>query len=180
MKYAYLVLLVLSVYSCFPVKIAPNLSDGEVLPSKKFVKNLGSQYVYVFDDPKAANEFYEYINAKYQTTYDDLNGNTPVVIDEEIYYLTFYEVSKETKVVNLLTPMVEVVLEQNDLGSYTKEARVYREGKWYIALTVTDSQFHDALRPGYAKEKTVLRYVDGMRGEYLTTKEYIEVYLKGK
>jgi len=177
--YFFLTLLFVATTSCIPVKVAPNLEQGKIMKAQKFVKSLGPQYMFVFDDPKDANEFYKYVNAKYQTVYDDDLGNIPVQINEQSYFLTFYEVSKETKVVNLITPVIETVLEKNNIGTYDGEIPIERTGKWYIALTLTDDDLKDALHPEYSKMNETLGYVKNIRQEYLTTAEYIEVYLKG-
>lgn len=166
--------------SCIPLKVAPNLVEGKVLKSKKWVKHLGPHYVYAFNDPKKANEFYRYINAKFQTRYDDAQGNTPILVEGNTFYLTFYEKEKHTEVLNLITPLIGVAMEEKGYGNYFQDTEVYREGTWYIVITVTDENYQDSLHPEYEHQDVVLSYVEDLRKEYLTTKEYIEVYLKSK
>jgi hypothetical protein len=164
--------------SCIPLQIAPNIVGGRVVKGKKFKKNLPKRYVYVFEDPKETNEFYKYINAKYQINYDDINGNNPISIEGRVYYLTFYEVERNTQTVNLVPIVVDAVLEDKGHSPILKSAEHSRVGKWYIALTVRDVDLKDALDPEYSKTKEVLAYVKQLKDEYLSTKEYIEVYLK--
>ena len=60
-----MVLFVFFTVSCIPLQIAPNIEGAKVYKGKKFKKQLPKQNVYVFEDPKDVNEFYTYINAKY-------------------------------------------------------------------------------------------------------------------
>ena len=178
MKYLAIVILLSLSFSCIPLKIAPNMEHGEVVKAKRFVKELPNQYAYVFDDPKDANEFYNYINAKYQITYED--GNVPVIINERKAYLTFYEVNKETQTVNLIPILVNSSLEEKGYNPILKDAEETRFGKWYIALTVTDEAYKDCLNPKYDNYDGVTQFVAALRQEYLTTTDYIEVYLRAQ
>ncbi len=156
------------------------MAEGKVVKANRFLKKFPKQYAYVFDDPKDANEFYKYINAKYQIAYDDAMGNVPVTIGEDRYYLTFYEANKETQTINLVPMMVDAALEQEGYGKPLESAEFSRYGKWYLVLTVTDDNYKDALYPEYEEYKNVLKYVSELRSEYLSTTHYIEVYLKAK
>ena len=78
------------------MKIAPDIKGAKIYNGKKFLKQLPKQNVYVFNDPKNANEFYAYINAKYKIDYDDQGGNIPIQINDKLYFLTFYEYIKFT------------------------------------------------------------------------------------
>tara|TARA_R100000935_G_scaffold27288_1_gene47372 strand:+ start:45341 stop:45895 length:555 start_codon:yes stop_codon:yes gene_type:complete len=180
MKYLSATVVALFFVSCIPLQIAPNFEGGKVFPPKKFKKQLPYNYVYVFEDPKDANEFFNYMNAKFQIFYDDDTGNIPVEIENETYYLTFYEVERTTKTVNLIPMAIDAGLEENGYGPVLGGAHQSRSGKWFIALTVTDEGLKDALKPAYDNHKEVLTYADTMREEYLNTVEYIEVYLKSK
>lgn len=178
MKYFSVLLISCFYLSCIPLKIAPNMEAGEVVKAKRFVKQLPNQYAYVFDDPKDANEFYNYINAKYQVTYED--GNLPLTIGERQTFLTFYEVNKETQTVNLIPMMVNVVLEEKGISPILADAEETRFGKWYIALTVTDTQGKDCLNPNHDNYEAVNEFVKALRHEYLITIDYIELYLKAQ
>ncbi|MDT0556434.1 hypothetical protein [Patiriisocius hiemis] len=61
-----------------------------------------------------------------------------------------------------------------------EDAHEYRKGTWYIVLTARDSKLVDALNPNYKNHVVIEKYFKAMRYEYLTTQEYIEVYLKAK
>lgn len=180
MNYLFAILLALFSVSCIPLNIAPNFEEGKLFPPKKFKKQLPHNYVYAFEDPKDANEFFEYMNAKFQIVYDDVTGNIPIIIDTETYYLTFYEVERSTKTVNLLPIAIDAGLENNGYGPMLENTHVTRSGKWFIALTITDETQFDALKPTYNNHEKVKRYANAMREEYLTTVHYIEIYLKNK
>ena len=70
-----LALLAFFTFSCIPLQIAPNIDGAKIYKGKKFKKQLPKQHVYVFEDPKDANEFYTYINAKFDIDYDIGGGN---------------------------------------------------------------------------------------------------------
>ncbi|RDK88188.1 hypothetical protein [Marinirhabdus gelatinilytica] len=180
MKYLSAALLTFLFVSCIPLQIAPNFEGGKVFPPKKFKRQLPFNYVYAFEDPKDANEFYSYMNAKFQIVYDDDTGNIPIEIDDKTYYLTFYEVERSTKTVNLLPMAVDAALGEKGVDPVMENAYESRSGKWYIALTVTDEDLKDALNPLYENHIAILDYANTMRKEYLTTTEYIEVYLRSK
>jgi len=182
MKLVYSLAFSLFFISCIPLQIAPKIKGGKVMVGKKFKRKLPKQYVYVFEDPKDANEFYHYVNAKYQKTYDDTDGNIAVAIAEEEHFLTFYEVERNTQTVNLIPMLVDAALEEKGYGSGSglESAYTSRSGTWYLALTVTDSDYKDSLHPDYDQQKAVVAYVDGLRKEYLSTTHYIEVYLKSE
>ncbi|PVW17393.1 hypothetical protein [Marixanthomonas spongiae] len=180
MKYLYTLLLPFFFMSCIPLSIAPNIDGGKIYPPKKFKKHLPQNYVYVFEDPKNANEFFNYINAKFQVVYDDDLGNIPIEIENNTFYLTFYEVERSTQTVNLVPIVVDAKLDQEGHGPILEDAHITRSGSWYIALTVTNEGLKDALKPSYPQHNKVKTYVDALRQEYLTTVEYIEVYLKSK
>ncbi len=167
-------------YSCIPVKIAPNLEEGKVLKARRFIPTLGNRYAYVFEDLKDANEFFKYVNAKYQISYDDLDGNIKFFMDENSYYLTFYEVNKETKTINLIPMVTDGLLEENGYSRSFENQYTSRIGKWYIAITVTDEKMKDCLRPKYEEKAEMEKYLTELQDEYLSTAHYIEVYLKSK
>ncbi len=161
-----------------PVKVAPNLKEGRILDAKKFLKKRKSGFVYVFQDPKKENEFYNYINTKFQTNYDDEQGNIKITINKMPYYLTFYEVNKETKTINLIPILINSKLEEKGKAPLLKDAERSSIQTWYIVLTVTDVFLEDSLAPSYSHRAKVLHYLEQMQHEYLTTSNYIEAYLR--
>ena len=178
MKNFYIFTLLLIITSCIPIKIAPNLEEGKILKARRFVKQLGNRYVYAFEDPKNANEFYRYINAKYQVSYDDLDGNIKFLIDKKSYYLTFYEVNKETKTINLIPIIIDSALEAYGQSRILEDEYSYRTGTWYVAITVTDREMKDCLRPKHEKIQEVEEYLTNIQRQYLTTTHYLTNYLE--
>ena len=165
---------------CIPLQIAPNIDGAKLYKPKKFKKQLPYNYVYVFEDPKDANEFFNYMNAKFQIVYDDATGNIPISIKNKTYFITFYEVERNTETINLLPMVVDASLENKGYRPMMENVYTSRTGQWYIALTITDENLQDALKPTYKSHKNVIAYADDMRAEYLNTVHYIEVYLKSK
>ena len=52
--------------SCVPVRIAPSIQDYKVMKGKRFKKGLSKRYFFIFEDPKEANQFYNYVNTKFE------------------------------------------------------------------------------------------------------------------
>ena len=104
-------LLILIAYSCIPYKIAPNIEGEKIIKAKKFKKNLPNFYGFIFEDPKNANEFYNFINAKYNLKHLNVDSNVPISINNETYYLSFFEREKATETINLIPIAVDAGLQ---------------------------------------------------------------------
>lgn len=167
-------------FSCIPLQIAPNIEGAKIYKGKKFKKDLPKQYVYVFEDPKDANEFYTYINAKFDIDYDITGGNVPIDIKGKKHYLTFYEVGRNTKTVNLIPVVVDAAMESKGNDPVLNDFHTSRSGSWYIALTVSDDNFNDNLKERDPDHKAILKLLDHLRNEYLYTANYLEIYLRRK
>ncbi|AFL80856.1 hypothetical protein Aeqsu_1363 [Aequorivita sublithincola DSM 14238] len=173
-----LLLLAFCTFSCIPLQIAPNIEGAKIYKGKKFKRQLPKQCVYVFEDPKDANEFYTYINAKYDIDYDIGGANVPISIDNKKYYLTFYEVERNTKTVNLVPIVADAAMDSKGIDPVFENHYTSRSGSWYIALTVTDETFQDNLKESDPAYKNIMKHLDNLRNEYLTTANYMEIYLK--
>ena len=167
-----------SVLSCIPLKIAPNIEGAKIYKGKKFKKQLPKQHVYVFNDPKNANDFYYYINAKFGMDYDEVGGNVPIKVAGKDYFLTFYEVERTTKTVNLIPIAVNVALDPEGNEPFMTEADIHRFGSWYIALTVSDDDLKDSLKEDDPARASIIDYLDNLRNEYLSTANYMDIYFK--
>lgn len=167
--------------SCFPVAIAPDLSDGSIKRAKKFNKKLPNRYSYIFTDPKDADEFYTYINTKYDLQHNYVEDNVPIVLDGDNYYISFYEVSKNTKTVNLLRPLANKMLEENGIGAVFDDdpVRIYGD-TWYIALLITDEDFNDGLNPSYKNYARVEEFASSLHKEYYSMRNYRQAILTVK
>ena len=143
LRYLLFLLLLLNVSACIPYKIAPNYSEGKVVKGKKFIKTFKNRYVFAFNDPKEANAFYTYINYKFQTSYDDDLGNVPIRIEDELAYLTFYELEKTTETYNLFPMMVDGVLSERGVDpvlesqyNFDKYSDPCFSSSWFASLLI--------------------------------------------
>ncbi len=66
MKITLLFLTLIIVSSYTPLAIAPDLENGKVIKDKKIKHKLPNRHTYVFTDIKAVDEFYHYVNTKFQ------------------------------------------------------------------------------------------------------------------
>ena len=172
------VLIFLMIYSCIPVRIAPNIKGDKIVKAKRFKRDLPRNYGFVFEDPKDANEFYNFINMKFKLDYIDVESNVPIKVEEETYFLSFYEREKVTKTINLLPILVDAKRESNGNDPIMEDVHTSRNGKWYLILIVLDSEMNDGLSPNYQKKDKILSYLRNLQHEYLTTHNYLESYLR--
>ena len=71
------------------------------MKTKRFIKQLPFRYGFVFEDPKDAREFYQFVNVKLAGTSDWSAINLPFQLEGTRFYLSLYEVEKATKTLNL-------------------------------------------------------------------------------
>jgi hypothetical protein len=178
MKHFYIIFALFMFYSCIPLRIAPRIKDDKVMVAKKFKRKLPKSYAFIFEDPKDANEFYNYINIKYQLNDEEVGWNVPFIIENEELFLTYYEVEIPTKTINLIPIFLDAILEDNDHDPLLEELEFSRNGHWYLVLTVSNSNFEDCLKPNYTYRKEVLAYLRKLRLQYLYTQNYVQVLLE--
>ena len=180
MKKLVIYLIILLSCSCIPLKIAPKIEGEKIVRAKKFKKNLPNIYSFIFDDPKNANEFYNFINAKYNLKDNNVGSNVPIIINNNTYYLTFFEQEKSTKTLNLIPIAIDADRNTKDKEPMLEDFYTSRSGYWYLVLTVTDSDINDCLNPNYSKREEIINHLKSLRDEYFTTSNYIQAYLKMK
>lgn len=163
---------VLLLQSCIPLSIAPKIDTDKIKIGKKFKRSLPNQYVYIFEDPKNANEFYHFINAKFDLNFDLVDANVPFIVNKSEYALSFYEIEKVDRSINLLPLAIDAALTAEDGPPIFDALYTSRNGHWYLALTVIDQDLNDCLAPGYHKRDVLVRYLRALREEYLTTTDY--------
>jgi len=174
-----LVLLSLFVFtSCIPLRIAPTIKDHKIMVAKKFKRNLPRDYSFVFKDPKDANEFYNFINTKHSLQHQDVEWNVPITINNEEFFLSFYETEIPTKTVNLIPILVDASLASKGNYPILEDFEFSRIGNWYLVLTVSDSDMNDCLDPNYKSRENVLKYLRDLKAEYLNTHNYLEALLR--
>ncbi|WP_299311953.1 hypothetical protein [uncultured Aquimarina sp.] len=165
-------------YACVPTKIAPNIKEDKVMVAKKFKKGLPKRNSFIFEDPKNANEFYQYINQKFKLNDEDVQWNVPFTVNDAEYYLSFYEVERSTKTINLAPLVIDAALEQNDHTPVLEELYTSRSGKWYVVLTINDKDFMDPLKENYPNRDEIVKFLKQLRKEYLSTSHYKSLFFK--
>ncbi len=165
-------------FSCIPYKIPPKIENHKVMKAKKFKRDLPGTFGFVFKDPKEADEFYYYINSKFDLGFDRVETNVPMEVDNKLYYLSFHEREKTSETLNLIPLVIDGVLDSQGHGPFLEEVHTSRSEYWYIILTVEDSDMKDALNPEYYDQKQVVDYLSQLRQEYLKTHHYSELAFK--
>ncbi len=177
MKQISILLLLIIASSCIPLRIAPTIKEDKVKLAKKFKRSLPKEYAFIFEDPKDANDFFNYLDARSKYKYLDADWNLPVIIADKEYFLSFHEVEKPTKYINLLPFLFNTAL---NLDSNDDEFDIVRKGNWYIALTVSDNYMRDCLNPNFKYRDEVIQYLKKLRIDYLNSHNYVEVLLRKK
>ncbi|WP_164076245.1 hypothetical protein [Flavimarina sp. Hel_I_48] len=166
--------------SCIPYAIAPKLEENHVSIAKRFQKDLPKAYAYIFEDPKSAYEFFQYIEYKFNPNPDYFSSNIPITVNKSSYYLSFYEVERTTKTINLVPVMLDKILENKGVENSLENFYESRSGNWYFAITITDEQVVDALNPDYKKKDEIVDYLKQLKEEYLRTYNYNNLLLSTK
>jgi len=165
--------------SCIPIRIAPNIKDYKLTKGKRFKRGLPKKTVFVFEDPKDANEFYSYINTKFQLKDYYVDVEVPFYIDDRAFYFSFYEVEIPTKTINLIPMAFDVMLNQTaDMDPIFDEAHTSRIGNRYIAMEVFSDTEKDCLSENSISREIVLAYLRELKNEYLATDNYNEIVFK--
>lgn len=187
MKRAFTSILILSLMgSCIPLRVAPSIQDYKVTEGKRFKRSLPEKTVFVFEDPKEANHFYDYVNTKFALEGYYVDVEVPFFVNERVFYFSFYEVEIKDKTLNL-APIIfdtalNVALGNEDFETYsaTDENSISRKGNYYIAMEVFSSSEDDCLKKGYVHRTAVLEYLRSLKKEYLSTHNYNEVVFKNQ
>jgi len=178
MKQLLILLSLFIFFSCIPLRIAPTIKDHKIMVAKKFKRDLPRDYAFVFKDPKDANEFYNYINTKYELNHQDVESNVSFFIDDEEFFFSFYETEIPTKTINLIPIVVDAKLEEKGHDPLLEDAEFSRMGNWYLAVTVSDASMNDCLNPNYRSRDKVLKYLRDLKTEYLNTHNYLEAWFR--
>ena len=165
-------------FSCIPVKVAPSIQDHKIVLAKKFKKDLPSRYTFVFEDTRDADDFYHFINSKYDLKFRQVETNVPIEIEDQLFFMSFFERERTTQFINLIPMFVDAVLSSEGIDPMLEEVYSTRTGRWYVAITVDDPAFRDALSPDHPQRHEVIRYLDHLRDAYFATPNYAELSLK--
>ncbi len=164
--------------SCIPLRIAPNIKEDKIKIAKRFKRSLPRQYALIFKDPKDADEFYYFIDAKYHLNNETVEDNVPFKIDDKEFSFSFYEVEKIAETLNLIPILIDAKRQSNDNDPLLEEVHTSRKGHWYIVLTSSDGNMNDCLDPDYPDRGLVIKHLRSLRTQYLNTHNYVEAALK--
>lgn len=178
MKYLSLFPVLFLWVSCIPLRVAPTIKTDKIMQAQKFKKNMPNNYVFIVEDPKDADEFYNFINTKFKLNNESVDMDVPIKIDGKPYYLSFIETEKTTKTLNILPLAVDAALESKDNDPVLEDMHVSRNGTWYLMLLVFDDSNNDCLNPKHSDREKVVNYLRHLHKEYLNTANYLEAQLK--
>jgi len=183
-KFAAILLGLFFLNSCIPIRIAPNISDYKVVKGKRFKRGLPKKTTFIFEDPKEANQFYEYVNIKYNLEDYYVDVQVPFEVDRKEFFFSFYEVEINDKMINLFPLVFDVAanatLQNEDFETYAtnEDTTILRKGNWYIAIEVFSATIKDCLHEESEERDIVLPYLRALKNEYLSTHNYNEVVFK--
>ncbi len=174
-----LVLCIVLLKSCIPIRIAPNIQEYKLTTGKRFKRGLPKKTMFIFEDPKDANEFYNYINTKFGLNNHFVDVEVPFDLNSKSFFFSFYEVEIPTKTINLIPLVLDGVLSQTtDMDPVFDEIHTSRIGNWYIAMEVFSNTEKDCLHESSVSREIVLPYLRELKNEYLATHNYNEVVFK--
>ncbi len=137
--------------------------------------------MFIFEDPKEANEFYNYVNTKYHLENENVYDDVPFKINGEQYFFSFYEVEIPDKAINFL-PFVTSILFNAATGHFEDaeiaDPTMARINNWYLAIEVYSDLEKDCLKTDSLSREVVLKYLRALKKEYLSTHNYNEVVFK--
>lgn len=164
--------------SCIPLRIAPTIKDYKVTQGKKFKKSLPKQHMFIFPDSKPANQFYTYVNTKFELQDINVFDDVPFTIDGKQYFFSYYEVDIPDKTLNLLPIAADVALLRTDFDPAMEHLYQTRKGNWYIAIEVYSDNENDCLDQRYPSNEAVTEFLHLLKNEYLSTHNYNEILFK--
>jgi len=84
-------------------------------------------------------------------------------MNDNKYFLSFYEKKKTTNYLDLFVPVLETTIR----GSYEGDIEVNSDSQWYLILIVFDSNLDDCLEPNHKFRTEVISYLRELKQEYL-------------
>lgn len=174
-------LLILSLFilqSCIPLRIAPKISDYKITKGKKFKRSLSKRQMFIFEDSKDAEQFYNFVNIKFQLDDANVYDDVPFEIDGEQYFFAWYEIEIPNKSLNLIPIIVDVALLASEINPVLEDSYSSRKGNWYLAMEVYSDTEPDCLVQTSLSREIVLKYLSALKKEYLATHNYNETVFK--
>ncbi|GAB5473159.1 MAG: hypothetical protein Mars2KO_12580 [Maribacter sp.] len=172
------------IQSCIPLRIAPTIEDYKLTRGKKFKRSLSKRHMFIFEDPKEAGHFYDYVNTKFDLNHEDVYDDVPFKIDSSTFFFAFYEVEIPDKTLSLGPLMLDLVLnaalDNEDPERYVsnESSDMIRRDNWYIAMEVYSDAEKDCLQEESLSKELVLKYLRALKNEYLSTHNYNETVFK--
>ncbi len=173
-----LLAILIVIQSCIPIRIAPNIDDYKVTKGKKFKRSLPKREMFVFEDPKDVNHFYNYIDTKFQLNDENVYDDVPFIINDTQFFFSHYEIEIPTKMLNVGGFVVDAMLDDAGVGPVFEDSYSSRKGHWYIAIEVYNDFENDCLNADALSREAVLKYLRALKQEYLTTHNYNETVFK--
>lgn len=186
MKYIYFSLFLFLFTSCIPYKFAPKIKGDHVEFAKKFHRKLPRSNAFIFEDPKDAGEFYDYLYFKLKPDPDlhpdDFAYNLPVQLEDGTEgFLTFYEVERTSNTMNLIPLIIDAALKANDKDAlFNETSYARRTGHWYIVMILRDDAVKDMLNTQNEHYEIAKKYLSDLKNEYLNTSNYRSLLLAQK
>lgn len=169
---------IVTIQSCIPIRIAPKIDDYKVTKGKKFKRSLPKREMFVFEDPKDSNHFYDYVNMKFQLNDEYVYDDVPFTMNGGQYFFSFYEVEIPTKIINIGGIVADGMLDNAGISPVFESAYSSRKGHWYIAIEVYSDEEKDCLHIDALSREAVLKYLRTLKQEYLITHNYNETVFK--
>ena len=174
-KIIFLLAITLLYAACIPLKIAPQIPDYKVTKGKRFHKQLPKQELFIFNDPKNEDEFFQFLSAKYGAETLETEYYIPFKLNSITYFLSYYEVARNSKTLNFAPILIDAARN----GSKKKRKPILediyttkRDDIWYIAISITSTKSADCLNVLYNKQPEVVQYLKKLKHEYLNTHNY--------
>jgi len=173
-------LVIFLVQSCIPIRIAPNIKDYKVTKGKRFKRTLSKRQMFLFEDPKEAGDFYDFVNAKFQLNDILVDEDVPFMIEQKQYFFAFYEVEIPDKNINLIPLALDALLLESNSEPMFVNHYDSRKSNWYIAIEVYSDFEEDCLSEQSLSRDMVLKYLRALKNQYLSTENYNETVFTDK
>lgn len=179
-----LIFILFLVQSCIPLRIAPKIDDYKITKGRKFKRSLSNRQMFIFEDAKDAEQFYNFVNIKFQLEDTNVYDDVPFEIDSKQYFFAWYEIEISDKSLNFIPVafdlFLNVALGNEDMESYVSDEdnTFSRKGNWYLALEVYNDWEPDCLAETSLSRDAVLKYLRALKKEYLATHNYNETVFK--
>ena len=164
--------------SCIPLRIAPKISDYKLTTGKKFKRSLSKRQMFIFEDAKEAEQFYNFVNIQFQLKDTNVYDDVPFEINDEQYFFSWYEVDIPNKSINILPILADVVIASTGNAPMLVDSYGSRKGNRYLAIEVYSDIEADCLEETSLSREAVLKYLRALKTEYLATNNYNETVFK--